>query len=693
MLYINLAYRKVLEIEVCFHRSELNSYICHSSLPQTILMSSRALRKLQRQRQTELLEEALDSESDEDDEFSSTSGKKVVNVFEILEKENNAINSEAEKSVSEEEQDEPLVEGESPIVSTNKKAKNKKKKKKQQKKKKVTGKRDLDNQSSDNEKLEGLESSKNIDDDIDEIEKAAAELKLKYRERDQVEHVAGVEESATIPLDKELDEKLNKLLGVNISMLNPDLEIRKIFGRIVEKRSVNARHDNLRRKRHVLVQPQEGWPPLVRSGLGMKLTGQSQDLECFFEITQSRAYQEVQETFEYYVQTYDPNNLLMLLRSHPFHIDTLLQVSEIIDQQGDHELSAELVARGLYAFDSILHPRFNLATGATRLPFAIPSNRRLFLCIWRYLQSLQSRGCWRTVFEFCKALLQFDMSDPYAIGTCIDIYALRRREFAWIIDFANYLENSNKISDTPNMLYSSALAMFYVHGDTADTRASMLAAFERAPYMLSELLDTLNISFTKSSIPSPQDPVQELHSAMYALYAKDSWSDPTVLAFINSILEKETVTLHDVEGQFAELTENLSRRVILLNEQSLRKFLPQRILQGTILSFDPLPPDTYLSESQVFGRDISRRIASFLSDYLSRAREVNENEEEPPAHEFDLPPAEQLLQQIESEVGEESEDGTPVMTRLRSFFGSLFTSTNSETEPAEESTEEMGQGD
>ncbi|WBW74388.1 ribosome quality control complex (RQC) complex subunit Rqc1 [Schizosaccharomyces osmophilus] len=651
-------------------------------------MSTRALKKLQRRQQEVAIEssDSSDSESESDEDITrSNPQKNVLNPFDILNAQTGKTDSIEESDASEPEN---AVNLENEEDTKNSEPQKKVNKKKQQKKKKKPETADKN--------IKDVETPRKdiADDELKEIDEAIAELKLKYGDESK-RSKEGAAAAIEVPNESKLKNELASLLSVNTSFLNPDLEIRKIFGRIVEKRSVNSRRSNVRRRRYVLVQPQEGWPVLARSGLNMRLIEQTPDGVCFFEFTQSRAYQEVQETFEFYVQIYDPNNLFMLLRSHPFHIDTLLQVAEIIDQQGDHELPVDLISRALFAFDSALHPKFNLATGTARLPFLFPTNRRLYLCIWRYMQSLQSRGCWRTVFEFCKVLLQLDPSDPYAICSCIDTYAIRRGEFGWVVNFANYLENTNQITKLPNFFYSSALAMYKMYGDTEETRLTMLAAIERAPYMLGKLFESVRLPANELIIPEPQDPVQELNSELYAMRSRDNWASPDVLSFLQSILKNEKFTLNAVQGQYSDITENLARHLILLNERTLQRFLPKRILQRTIVSFDPLPPDSYTDEPQVFGRDTSRRLANYLSNTLFRnqgengtdANNVQEANQDPnhPVHQ-------ELMQRLEEDLGDSSSpQRRTFMSNLRSFIANLFVATDEEG--TEQNDEEYDAGE
>ena len=64
-----------------------------------------------------------------------------------------------------------------------------------------------------------------------------------------------------------------------------------------------------------------------------------------------------------------------LLNEHPFHIDAMLQLSDICKMGEDTARAAELIERTLYAMESAFHPLFNLAVGTCRLDYRRQENR------------------------------------------------------------------------------------------------------------------------------------------------------------------------------------------------------------------------------------------------------------------------------------------------------------------------------
>ena len=62
----------------------------------------------------------------------------------------------------------------------------------------------------------------------------------------------------------------------------------------------------------------------------------------------SPEYASVQQTYLAMVRTHDPQNIARVLERHPFHVDSLLQLSEVNLAMGRFEGAAELVKRALY---------------------------------------------------------------------------------------------------------------------------------------------------------------------------------------------------------------------------------------------------------------------------------------------------------------------------------------------------------
>ena len=150
------------------------------------------------------------------------------------------------------------------------------------------------------------------------------------------------------------------------------------------------------------------------------------------------------------------------MNNYPYHIDSLLQLSDICRMGDDTQMATELIERSLFILENAFHPSFNLASGNCRLEYKQQENRALFLAIFKHLVYIGQRGCHRTALEFCKLLYSLDIeSDPLASLLMMDFYAIRAQEYAWFIDFFNESEPKKNLSQLPNFAFAISLVHFY----------------------------------------------------------------------------------------------------------------------------------------------------------------------------------------------------------------------------------------
>ena len=82
-----------------------------------------------------------------------------------------------------------------------------------------------------------------------------------------------------------------------------------------------------------------------------------------------------------------------ILNRNPYHIDSMLQLSEICKMGEDSQMATELIERTLFAMEAAFHPLFNLSVGISR---------------WSIFQLLVALGnCWplylRNVYQRSKS--------------------------------------------------------------------------------------------------------------------------------------------------------------------------------------------------------------------------------------------------------------------------------------------------
>lgn len=459
-------------------------------------MSSRALRKAQREREEQ---ERLRGQPDEDDEEVVDPQPVKKSAFEMLAAEAAELDDDADdQDIVEEHQSQDDVAPSIPKPSSNKKKKKKKK-----------GKANATAQNDAPEK----------DDELDEIDKALKDLSTNGD--------ASTTATTTSGLNHEL-------LAIDSTHLHAQNEMRRLFGRsALEDRDEDQQQPNaanmggnrrqqrqmqrdiglaqalrnqgpggragglsqMALKRNIFVQGKDDWPNATSGGLGMEVEEKRPDGTILYRFVHNEAYQEVQAQFDIAVESMDPNRLILMLQQHPYHISTLLQVSEIAKQDRENAMAGDLLERALFSFGRAVHSSFakNLAEGKARLDFRRPENREFWLAGWRYMQNLTMRATWRTVYEWAKLLLSLSSEDdPYGMLLILDQYALRARQDLDYLHLSRSAAFKERVRDLPNSQFSQGLAEFRA-GDLGKGKQALYTAVGRFPWAVARLMQENNV--------------------------------------------------------------------------------------------------------------------------------------------------------------------------------------------------------
>ena len=332
--------------------------------------------------------------------------------------------------------------------------------------------------------------------------------------------------------EEKVNNPLRKLLSIENKNLNPENEMKRIFGsRVVSTEAVRHKKGRGGRAAYqrsaLLVTPRPAWPAGARSGLSMRPV-ESEEPGSWFTFDHSPTYQQVQMRFLSAVESLNPDLIVAILNTAPSHIDSLLQLSDICKMGDDSAMAAELVERAIYALESGFHPCFNLAAGNCHLDYKRQENRAIFIALFRHLHYVGSRACYRTALEICKVLLNLDPSvDPLAIVLLVDFYAIRSRSYQWLIDFFRASNPTRNLSQLPNFAFSVALATFHRY---QETKADQLS--EEADSFLQEAL----LSFPSVLLPLlDKCSIEPDPSVQGCSFFLDCRSDPAALSALTTL--------------------------------------------------------------------------------------------------------------------------------------------------------------
>ncbi|EON62696.1 hypothetical protein W97_01920 [Coniosporium apollinis CBS 100218] len=578
-------------------------------------MSSRALRRAQRELEEKEQQEKLAAQKKQEEDSDDGETESLVNARTSL----FAALGDAEEDDGEDGEDEdtdtatdardssthPSSRKETAPVTSNAK---RKKKRKGKEGKRAPGQPD-----------QTTSVSKKPSQELDEIDIALRALSTTAQDTE-------AETQRTNPTNAELLE-LFQLLSVDSQHLHAANEMRRLFGRAaLEDHEEGDQAAGGRRRgrgqgqvgiagavagrnmpggrglatlglrRNMFIQGKEDWPKAPAGGLGMEIVKKNPDGTVEYRFVHSSSYQDVQSQFETCVASMDPNRMVQLLQYNPYHISTLLQVSEIAKQERDHATSGDLLERALFSFGRAVHSTFstNVSQGKARLDFRRPENREFWLASWRYIANLSMRATWRTVYEWAKLLLALSPSeDPYKVGLVIDQFAVRGRQQAHFISLATSSHFQDLWKDTANIPLTLGLA--YIQTSNPSTGRKVLReAIERCPWVAARLFSELQLEPIPPSVwgASPPTPYDDLETALYATRAKDTWNTPEATALlmeVASAAKPSSATSTSIPSE-KTIDLDLARHTILTDTPALIALVPREFTSQMRSISDPLPP-------------------------------------------------------------------------------------------------------
>lgn len=447
----------------------------------------------------------------------------------------------------------------------------------------------------------------------DEVAASVREVNRLLGEPENLPHVAAV--TASVSSGPARAEK--SLLSVDQRNLNPENEMRRIFGsRVVQSEQAKRRGRGRVYGRTAVLVPGRNWQHIGKPGISMELVETRGDVH-YFTFEHSKSYQAIQFQFLDAVETFNPDNIVALLNQHPYHIDSLIQFSDVCKMSEDLQMAAELIERALFCLESCFHSLFNVTQGNCRLDYRRSENRSFFLALFKHLNFVGQRGCSRTALEFCKLLLGLDPdNDPLCVTLLLDYYAIRAEQYQYLVRLYREWDAERNLNQLPNFAFSVPLALFHL-AQTAEGSATVEEADSMLqeslimfPGLLMPLLDKCGVQpdsqVAKHAFFGPSSRAQQPAALgqLQSLFVGRNyvlWKAPEVLAWLERNVRAVLQRVDRGEPLVASAEEkrmkrylgaprSLCRHIILSNIQEASGMLPQELTNSPIFGFDPLPP-------------------------------------------------------------------------------------------------------
>uniref|UniRef100_A0A3Q3NE22 Transcription factor 25 (basic helix-loop-helix) n=1 Tax=Mastacembelus armatus TaxID=205130 RepID=A0A3Q3NE22_9TELE len=412
------------------------------------------------------------------------------------------------------------------------------------------------------------------------------------------------------------------VLYVEHRNLNPETELKRYFGARAVLGDQRPRQRNRQFHRSTwMTSPKDSWPRFSRPGISMTLL-QSKDGIHYFTFEHSRDYQQIQFKFLDAVESMDPNNIVALLQLNPYHIDSLLQFSDVCRMQEDQEMARDFIGRALYSFECAVHPLFSLTSGTSRLDYLRPENRAFYLALYKHMMFLEKRGCPRTALEYCKLILSLDPdSDPLCMLLIIDFLMLRSREYESLLQLYQDWEEHRNLFQLPNFAFSTALCYFHLsqqedmdpeesHKQRCKADQMLQNALIMFPGVLMPLLDLCSVqpdaTVTSHAFFGPksqimQPPALTELTALYVGRTYNLWREAPVMLWLEESV-KEVLRRVDAKDpivddcqdkrqqRYRSAPRNIHRHVLLSEIKEATSSLPLEVTTQPMMSFDPLAP-------------------------------------------------------------------------------------------------------
>ncbi|KAI9297308.1 DUF654-domain-containing protein [Neoconidiobolus thromboides FSU 785] len=425
---------------------------------------------------------------------------------------------------------------------------------------------------------------------------------------------------------------LKKLLNINVKCLDPLIETTRLFGSRIVNEEIRKKKFSRFAGRCLLASPRDFWPMPQNLGLSM---GQGEKVEniTYFNFQHGPRYRDAQKAFYQGVASLDPNAIAGLSGMFPYHVDTLLQLSDIAKNSGNMTEAFELIERALFACERGFSPSFSLTSGLCRLNYDQLENRSFYLALYRHIQNLSRQGCWRTALEFTKLILSFDpVHDNLCALLHLDFLALKAQQYSYLLEFNEQWIDSEYISSLPNYHYSCALAALHVNQNTKETVNSKLekdydhidmlsSAIILYPNVILNLIKKTGISIDaptgiieqhlsllESKISNSQESQIKLLADLYTERAFSLWKLPSVTDIISDAIKLASDKLRDSNNETVLLSKeiwsadstneiplNLCRHILISEFSDLNKHLPKDLRSRAIYAHDPLPPPDSVS--------------------------------------------------------------------------------------------------
>ncbi|KFD70999.1 hypothetical protein M514_16750 [Trichuris suis] len=312
------------------------------------------------------------------------------------------------------------------------------------------------------------------------------------------------------------------------------------------------------------------WPTYRTTGLYMEQipskVGPKQ-----FAFKYNKAYSKKESEFLAYIRSPNLRSLTIFLRKHPYHVNSMIQCSEMLYYRDDLNTAQDLNEMAIYSLECSFHSCFTITGGDCRLDYNTYENRAIYIVLFTEVIHCLRNGCRRSALEYCKLILCLDkFDDPLAMVLIIDYLYLLNEMYDTVIELEKQFDTDRCLDLLPNIKYSVALACFMkasASGDKDDLQKAdekLYAALMQFPTVVPALLDKLQIIPEGSMLQCPYFGAAEQRSdgkglqILIEIYAQRTWmlwNKDDVLAWLKAGVDRFATKFREAPPEMLETLE------------------------------------------------------------------------------------------------------------------------------------------
>ncbi|CAG9327341.1 unnamed protein product [Blepharisma stoltei] len=221
------------------------------------------------------------------------------------------------------------------------------------------------------------------------------------------------------------------------------------------------RDSHVTQRKMILTPDKQNWPTNINYLLEMERCPDSS--RHIFNFKPSKGYSKLHSQYMDSLIGNDLNAVNDFLKTYPFHIEGLYQLSIALQMRGNYNDLENLLERILYSFQLSFHHQFSPIGNGLELDIAANTYNRIFYkSLYMYAECLGRKGCVKAALEFVKFILSLNPhDDPLGCLLLIDYYSIKAKRLDYFLRFADsFMQEfygTGNLLMMPNILYSFAL--------------------------------------------------------------------------------------------------------------------------------------------------------------------------------------------------------------------------------------------